>query len=356
MSGGEALFWLALTGCPRFGAKQYRKLAGLLEDLSWVFSLPDTELAHFGFSQKQIEYISSVNWSELERELEWCESNEVHLLSISCSHYPQQLAEISNPPLLLYVKGELACLNEPQFAFIGSRNPSPYGQSVASKLAGEMATTNALVTSGMAIGIDGIAHNACLNAGGKTIAVLGSGLNHIYPKRHIELAQRICQHGALISEFHPNTAPIQYNFPRRNRIISGLSNATIVIEAAEKSGSLVTAKYALEQGRDVFAVPGNINNPLAKGPHTLLKQGAKLVETLDDIIEEFVLVRTSAKVDQKKNLAESKLLASVDHDTTPVDVIVRRSNLPVEQVLTELLNLEVQGLVAAVPGGYIRQA
>lgn len=170
------------------------------------------------------------------------------------------------------------------------------------------------------------------------------------------LANRIEQQGALVTEFLPDTPPIHYNFPKRNRVISGLSNGTLVVEAAEKSGSLVTAKFALEQGREVFTVPGNINNPLSKGPHLLLRQGAKLVENLDDIIEDFVFVTANAKIEQKKNLADSKLLASVDHDTTPVDVIVQRSNLPVDQVLTELLDLEVRGLVAAVPGGYIRQA
>ena len=356
MCKDDTLYWLALTHCPRFSFKQFKLLIELLDEPFELFSLPNQELQHFGLKALQIEYFSSIPWQELEQERNWIERSKIQLVPITSSLYPAQLAEIASPPLLLYVKGDITCLNSPQFAFVGSRNPSPYGIDTTKKLASAMATTNAIVTSGMAIGIDGVAHSACLNAGGKTIAVLGSGMKHIYPKRHLELAEQITEQGALISEFAPVVPPISYNFPRRNRIISGLSNATIVIEAAEKSGSLVTAKYALEQGRDVFAVPGNINNPLSKGPHALLKQGAKLVDSLDDIIEEFVLISVNANIGQKKNLAESKLLASVDHDTTPVDVIVRRSNLPVEQVLTELLNLEVQGLVAAVPGGYIRQA
>ena len=352
----DILLWLALSRCPKFNFKQYQQLTEYLDDVFEIFTFPYTELIHFGFKAEQATYICSIKWDELEREICWAQQQEIQIVSIDSDLYPELLAEIANPPMVLYAKGDVSCLNTPQFAFVGSRSPSPYGETVAGRLAKEMAETNAIVTSGMAVGIDGISHNACLNAGGKTVAVLGSGLKHIYPKRHLQLAQRIAEQGLILSEFALDVPPIHYNFPRRNRIISGLSNATIVIEAAEKSGSLVTAKYALEQGRDVFAVPGNIHNPLAKGPHTLLKQGAKLVETLDDIIEEFVLVSASAKNDQKKNLAESKLLASVDYDTTPVDVIVRRSHLPVEQVLTELLNLEVQGLVAAVPGGYVRRA
>ncbi len=352
----DKVYWLALHNCPRFGFKQYEKLSHLLSDVFELFRIPTKELKYFGFKEEQIHYLNSINWSELESEVKWLERNNIELYAVNASLYPELLAEIPNPPLVLFVKGNIDYLNQPQFAFVGSRNPTHYGIEVTKRLATDMAYTNALVTSGMAIGIDGIAHQSCMNSGGNTVAVLGAGFKHIYPKRHIQLAERISEQGTLVSEFAPSIPPIGYNFPRRNRIISGLSNGTIVIEAAEKSGSLVTAKYALEQGREVFAVPGSINNPLSSGPHLLLKQGAKLVESLDDIIEEFLFVTKSRRFEQKKNLAESKLLASVDHDTTPVDVIVRRSNLPVDQVLNELLNLEVQGLVAAVPGGYIRQA
>ena len=352
----SSIYWLALMRCPKFNFKLYLRLCNLLDNLFEIFTLPPNELGLFGLSAEQINYFSNLKHSMLEAEATWLSDNSIAMIDINAECYPELLKEITMPPLVLFVKGDVSCLNHPQFAFVGSRNPSPYGVGLTKKLAADMACTNALVTSGMAIGIDGIAHQSCINTGGKTIAVLGSGFKHLYPKRHAQLAKQIEQQGALVTEFLPDTPPIHYNFPKRNRIISGLSNGTLVVEAAEKSGSLVTAKYALEQGREVFTVPGNINNPLAKGPHLLLRQGAKLVENLDDIIEDFVFVTANAKIEQKKNLADSELLASVDHDTTPVDVIVQRSNLPVDQVLTELLDLEVRGLVAAVPGGYIRQA
>ena len=356
MKHGTPHLWLALLLCPRFGVRQYRQICQLLPDIETLFSIPHQDLSLYQLSPQQVAYFKAINWRQIEAEWAWIQLHKISMVTIESQHYPSLLKQIANPPLVLFVKGELDYLNQPQFAFVGSRNPSHYGIEITKKLASAMATTNALVTSGLAIGIDGIAHKACLDSGGKTIAVLGSGFRHIYPKRHLELAEQIAEQGAVVTEFLSFIPPIHYNFPRRNRIISGLSNGTLVIEAALKSGSLVTAKYAVEQNREVFAVPGNINNPLSRGPHILIQQGAKLVSELDDIIEEFVWVENSEKTQQKKNLAESKLLASVDHDTTPVDVIVQRSKLPVEQVLIELLDLEVQGLVAAVPGGYIRQA
>ena len=211
------------------------------------------------------------------------------------------------------------------------------------------------ITSGLAIGIDGLAHKAALKNGCPTIAVLGSGFQHIYPKRHLRLADEIAESGLLVTEFSPEVPPIQHNFPRRNRIIAGLTNGTVVVEAAIKSGSLITAQFALEEGRDVFAVPGNIFNPLSAGTHHLIQQGAKLITNAADIVEDYLILPATQPV-TKNHLAGSQLLASVDHDTTPVDVIVQRSNLPVDQVLTELLDLEVQGAVAAVPGGYVKVA
>jgi len=264
------------------------------------------------------------------------------------------LKTIHSPPLGLFVKGDVSVLDQVQVGLVGTRSPSHYGQTMTEYFASELANAGVTVTSGMAIGIDGIAHKSCLQSGGQTIAVLGSGFRYIYPKRHYQLCEQIAQQGAVISEFMSYIPPAQYNFPKRNRIIAGLSNGTLVVEAAIKSGSLITAKFALEEGRDVFAVPGNALNPLSEGSHYLLQQGAKLVTKIDDIVEEYFDIQHSVTTKQKNNLAESKLLDSVDYDTTAVDVIVQRSKLPVEQVLTELLDLEVQGLVATVMGGYVR--
>lgn len=351
------MYWLALVACPRFGIQLYQRLIKLLPNIYELFRLPSNELAQFGLSSNQVAFFSNLDWRNVERQQQWLVSSGTQLISIESEGYPDLLKQIDTAPLALFVQGKLKCLQQPQFAFVGSRTPSHYGIELAAKFAAELATsTNALVTSGMALGIDGVAHRACLNAGGETVAVLGSGFRHIYPKRHSHLARQIIEQGALVTEFLPDMPPIHYNFPRRNRIISGLCNGTFVIEAALKSGSLVTAKYALEQGREVFTLPGNINNPLSQGPHSLLRQGAKLVERLDDLIEDFVVIRKNHKQLPKNNLAECKLLASVDYDITSVDVIVQRSQLPIDKVLIELLDLEVQGLVAAVPGGYVRQA
>lgn len=349
-------YWLALTKGPGFSYAQVAELLGLLPSLSELYHLPRKEQCLLPLNKKQQEFLQTICWNTIEQDAEWLWKEGIVLISMLDKEYPELLKQIAKPPIVLFVKGNVSLLNEPQFAFVGSRSPSHYGSNVAKKFASELVMQDAVVTSGLAIGIDGICHQACLDARGNTIAVMGAGFRHIYPKRHQNLAERIVEQGVLISEFYPGTPPINYNFPRRNRIISGLSNGVIVIEAAIKSGSLVTAKYALEQGREVFAVPGNIFSPLSEGTHLLLKQGAKLVTKLDDIIEDFVITKRQHTFVAKKNLADCKLLASVDHDTTPIDVIVQRSNLPVEQVLNELLELEVKGLVAVVPGGYARQA
>lgn len=354
----ELVKWLALLKCPRLGIKQFNFLTGVLPHPLMIFTMKSADLAHYKITAQQQSFISQINWEAFKSELDWLLQSDICLIPITSSRYPKLLKHTARPPLVLFVKGDISVLEQVQIGLVGSRSPSPYGEKATRYFASELAKTGVVVTSGMAIGVDGIAHKSCLLAGGKTIAVMGSGFKHIYPKRHYELFDQITQQGAVISEFLPDVPPIQYNFPRRNRIIAGLCNGTLVVEAAIKSGSLITAKYALEEGRDVFSIPGNIFNPLSEGGHHLLQQGAKLVTKVDDIVEEYVDItyspQSTSPITQKNNLAASQLLASVDHDTTPVDVIVQRSKLPVEQVLTELLDLEVQGLVAAVLGGYIR--
>lgn len=354
----DLLKWLALLHCPRLGIKQFNYLMSVMPNPLMIFTMKSVSLAYYKITPQQQSFIGQIDWTVYQRELEWLIQNDIQLISILSDRYPTLLKNTARPPLVLFVKGDVSVLEHVQIGMVGSRTPSPYGEKVTRFFASELASAGVVVTSGMAIGIDGVAHQSCLQAGGKTVAVMGSGFRHIYPKRHNELFNQITQQGAVISEFLPDVPPIQFNFPRRNRIIAGLSNGTLVVEAAIKSGSLITAKYALEEGRDVFAVPGNIFNPMSEGGHHLLQQGAKLVTKLDDIVEEYVDISYSSQTTLpstlKNNLAAPQLLASVDHDTTPVDVIVQRSKLPVEQVLTELLDLEVQGLVAAVLGGYIR--
>uniref|UniRef100_UPI0026018B7C DNA-processing protein DprA n=1 Tax=uncultured Legionella sp. TaxID=210934 RepID=UPI0026018B7C len=251
----------------------------------------------------------------------------------------------------------LSALEQPLLAVVGSRNPSITGCENAKNFAKELSTHGVTIVSGLALGIDGQAHMGCVEAGGKTIAVLGTGINCIYPRRHSKLAAQIPQNGLLISEFPLNSPPIAGHFPRRNRIISGLSLCTLVIESAIKSGSLITAKMALEQNRDVLAIPGSIHNPLARGCHHLLQQGAKLVTSVTDILEELRIDSSHLTVDKPIiSLASGNenLVKFIGFELTSIDQIIVRSGYTIEQVTGELAELELQGTVRTVPGGYIR--
>jgi DNA processing protein len=261
---------------------------------------------------------------------------------------------------VLYIEGDVSVLKRPQIAIVGSRNPSKTGVELAERFAAELAGAGFVITSGLALGIDYASHSAALRQGGMTIAVLGSGLSVIYPKRHGDFAKRVAQQGALVSEFPPTTPPRARHFPQRNRIISGLSLGVLVIEAALQSGSLITAHFANEQGREVFAIPGSIHNPLAKGCHLLLRQGAKLVESVHDIYEEFAPALCQALVSQTKlphssaalDKERRKLVECLGFEPTSIDKIVERSRLSAERVAVLLLALEMEGWVARGPGGY----
>jgi DNA processing protein len=286
-----------------------------------------------------------------------------HILTLMDEAYPSCLREIAKPPLILYVKGQVEVLKARQLAIVGTRKPTPGGRAMAAHFAQGLVQAGFLVTSGLALGIDGVAHEAALTAGGQTIAVIGSGFHQLYPARHGRLAERIASAGALISEFSVDTPPNAYNFPRRNRIISGLSEGVLVVEAALRSGSLITARHALEQNREVFAIPGSVNNLMAQGCHALLKQGAKLVENLADILEEL-----SPKVEYKtKNKAgilgkncsnlsheEQILVQALGFDVVSIDELVARTGLNVQTVARRLVELEFLGLVQSTPGGYVR--
>lgn len=355
LSKSQLRLWLALYLCPQLGIGALKKLEALLPNVLSVFQLPESELPNYKLSPKQITKLLMPDWQYIDRLVDWLTSQQILVLPFNHMLYPSLLFNTARPPVLLFLKGNIKLLNQVQLAFVGSRNPTAYGSQVTKNFVRELVGLQVVITSGLAIGIDGIAHKAALSAKGQTIAVLGSGLNQIYPKRHLYLAEQIVeQDGLLVSEFLPNVPPVQFNFPKRNRIIAGMTNGTVVVEAAIKSGSLITAQIAVEEGRDVFAIPGSIFNPLSVGCHHLIKQGAKIVTGIDDIIEEYVGLTKTDNFSNKKDLAEDKLLASVGHDTTSIDVIVQQSNLPVEQVLTKLLSLEVEGLIVAVPGGYLK--
>ncbi|MDO6841135.1 DNA-processing protein DprA [Paraglaciecola chathamensis] len=356
--------WLVLAQLPRFSVAKLRVIVQKYDiQIADLFVADSKQLTAYGFSEAQAQQLLRPNEQQLDKCMLWSEQNHHYLLNITSTHYPKVLLQTARPPILLYCCGNKDLLNTHQIAIVGSRNPSAAGKQNAKYFAQGLSTSGWTITSGLALGIDGLAHEGVLQALGKTIAVLGTGLSNIYPKRHVNMASRILeQNGALVSEFYPDAPAKPENFPRRNRIISGMSLGTLVIEAAIKSGSLITARYALEQNRDVFAVPGNIHNVLSKGCHYLIKQGAKLVECVSDISDEYQhltlnFLNTQQNELQKsarQSLASDKLLDSVDFETTPLDIVVERCGMPVAEVMSQLLEYELRGLVTAVPGGYLK--
>ncbi|ROV60528.1 DNA-protecting protein DprA [Vibrio ponticus] len=360
--------WLTLYFTPRLGGKGLQKLLAKAtpnELLGW----DGAQLQAAGLSNAQVAFIQQASHDYIEQCLRWRdEAPHHHIITLDDPRYPPLLAQVPVPPPLLFVKGELASLSLPQIAIVGSRHATIDGLQSAKHFARAMAEQGLIVTSGLALGVDGHAHDGALQGGGKTVAVLGCGLNTIYPARHKQLAMRIEQQGALVSEFHPNILPKGANFPRRNRIISGLSLGVLVVEATERSGSLITARYAAEQGRDVFALPGSIHTPQAKGCNQLIRQGAALIQTVDDIVNEIehLLLWSNnyqARLDvddviekeAKEQLPFADLLANVGKEVTPVDILAQRTNIPVQEVMMQLLELELLGHVVAVSGGYIRK-
>lgn len=328
--------------------------------------VPDSEVLYVcGLSAAQAKQFLSVSQRELESTLLWLEQPGRHLLLADSPYYPPRLRAIADYPGALFVCGDLAVLSSLQLAVVGSRSHSWYGARWGKQFSEDLAHLGITITSGLAIGIDGVAHRGALEARGKTIGVLGNGLGAIYPRRHHALAGKIVESGgALLSEFPLSTSPWPGNFPRRNRIISGLSIGVLVIEAALKSGSLVTVRCALEQGREVFALPGPVGNPGSEGPHWLIKQGSIPVTSAQDIIDHCQQeLRWLQDVPDKINncmdpppvaLPFPELLANVGDEVTPVDVVAERAGQSVPVTVAQLLELELAGWIAAVPGGYVR--
>ncbi len=298
-------------------------------------------------------------------------SNQHHILTPEDSRYPELLKRIRTAPPLLFVLGNADLLNDPQIAVVGTRNPTQGGKDNARAFAAHFAANGLTVTSGLAVGVDAYAHEAALDNGGHTLAVVGNGLDIIYPLRNRRLAERMVANGAIVSEFPIGTAALPQHFPRRNRIISGMSFGALIVEAALQSGTLTTARHAMEQGREVFAIPGSIHNPLARGCHHLIKQGAKLVETANDILEE-IAPQLTAYLQQDSQPSRSvvpTLLSAEDctseldpdyacvlntlgHEPLPIDQIILNTGLTAEAVSSILLMLELQGFVAACGGGH----
>lgn len=277
------------------------------------------------------------------------------------SGYPKQLLSLFAPPPVLFVRGRIKPADELAVAIVGARKPSPYGQLVAEKLAKDLAATGVTVVSGMARGIDTCAHKGALAGAGRTIAVLGCGLDIVYPRENKKIMLAIAENGAVVSEFPPGSPPEAWHFPARNRIISGLSLGTVVVEAAEKSGALITADFALEQGRDVMAVPGNVVSPLSRGTHRLIKQGARLIEGAGDVLDElgldkiFPLPDTDKTVKLKMSREEEKIYHLLSLEPISLDALINNSGLVPQKVMAALMYLEIKGLTKQMPGKfYIR--
>ncbi|MCE0493675.1 DNA-processing protein DprA [Vibrio salinus] len=361
-------FWLSLCLAPRVGIKKISQLLNhySVEELQ-SFQFNDW-LAH-KFQPHQAKFIMASSHKEVEYCLEWQERVSDHaIVTYLDDDYPYLLKEIASPPPVMFVQGDTSVLAKPQIAVVGSRHASHSGQQNAFSFSRNLSEKQFVVTSGLALGVDGHAHDGALKAGGETIAVLGCGFEHLYPKSHRNLAQRVREQGALVSEFLPDIKPRAEFFPRRNRIISGLSLGTLVVEAAEKSGSLITAKYAVEQNREVFVIPGSIHMANSRGSNELIRAGACLVQNTQQILDEIKHLVTcgdnpdritneaaaSASINVQEQLPFSQLLANVGEEATPVDIIASRTHIPVHEVTIQLLELELKGLVVAVSGGYIR--
>lgn len=358
----QARDWLVLHHAAGIGNSTLRQLLESFPGPSAILSADRARLRAAGLSDTSVDALRKTATTGVERDLEWLQQPGNQLLTWQHPHYPVLLAQLPDPPLLLYVHGDVTLLGEPQLAMVGSRNPTASGRATATDFARHLAAAGLVITSGLALGIDTASHGGALDARAPTIAVTGTGLDRVYPASNRELARRIAEHGALVSELPVGTPPLAENFPRRNRIISGLSLGTLVVEAALRSGSLITARLAAEQGREVFAIPGSIHSPLARGCHHLIRQGAKLVETAQDIIMELgplagscqqAVTSSIPSTDEPAQLGEeyAQLLEIMGFDPIPIDRLVVRSGLTAAEVSSMLLQLELGGRVASNPGG-----
>jgi DNA processing protein len=340
-----------------------RTFLKILETLTpeQVFCQPQRMLAALNLSEKSLAFIKNPDWRRIEQDLAWLDSPGNGVLTLHDPAYPTLLKQIADPPPLLFVRGDAALLSAPQIAIVGSRNPSHLGSQTAEAFAYDLASYGFTVTSGLALGIDAAGHRGALRAAGGTIAIAGTGPDRVYPACHKELAMQIAERGAVVSEFPPGTQALANHFPRRNRIISGLSLGLLVVEAAKQSGSLITARLALEQNREVFAIPGSIHDPLARGCNALIREGAKLVESTQDIFEElnqynqYIRNEIAKPCESMLDLEQQKLLNLIMFSPTSVDTLVKQTGLPVDIISSMLLILELQGRISsAAGGGYIR--
>jgi DNA processing protein len=355
---------IELTLLPGVGCFAQNRLWKSLPDMADLFKMDSDTLESLAVPREALSVVRSRAYREIAAEIyDWGTREDCHFLVRGKPGYPALLGEIHDPPLILYARGNLEALEQPGVAIVGTRKPTIYGLHMAQGLASDLGNRGISVISGLARGIDAAAHRGCLEGGGITIAVLGCGIDVIYPREHRQLTQKILQKGLLITEFAPGTSPAPQNFPVRNRIISGLSMGSLIVEASEYSGSLITARLAMEQNREVFALPGNLTSPQSFGPNFLIKQGAKLVQSWRDIVEELppdirseLLIKEDCRPVRKPELdllseEETRILDLLKMDeAVQFDKIHCSSGLGIPQLSALLLNLEMGGRIRQLPG------
>jgi DNA processing protein len=352
MPDAELPGWLRLSLAPGVGGQTLRKLLTEFGLPSRVLAAGRAALAR-SVGETLAASITAADGAAaaVDAALAWAEAAGHSIVTLADRAYPPRLLEIPDPPALLYVDGRAELLARPALAIVGSRNATPQGIENAIAFARALSEAGLTIVSGLALGIDAAAHRGALAGEGATVAVLGAGADVAYPPRNRELQREIAARGAVVSEFPLGTPAVAGNFPRRNRLISGLARGVLVVEAALASGSLITARLAAEQGRDVFAIPGSIHSPLAKGCHALIKDGAKLVESAADVLGELGLPAPARTVPQSSPEVAHGLLEHLGHDPCNVDTLCRRSGLTPDIVSAMLLQLELEGRVASLPGG-----
>jgi DNA processing protein len=353
--------WLLVSQAPGIGSRYFSRLLAQFQTPGAILAANREQLETQGIPQAAINSLLAPDRGRIQASLRWLEQPDHHIQTLTDPNYPQLLRQIEDPPPILYLIGNPDLLLLPQLAIVGSRNPTATGRANARDFARCLASAGLTINSGLALGIDGEAHKAALETG-NTLAIMGTGPDRIYPAKHRELAHEIAANNLLVTEFPPGTQARPENFPRRNRIISGLSLGVLVVEATLHSGSLITARLSAEQGREVFAIPGSIHNPQSRGCHALIRQGAKLVESAQDIMEELGaltghLEATVTEVDGTSQPHQpdpdyERLLEALGFDPVSVDELITRTGLTAEAVSSMLLLLELEGHVSSAPGGY----
>ena len=364
--------WLSLRHTPGIGNATFHTLLDTFGTADAVLNASRKQLSALAIKPAikadVFETLRKQSKPDISADLNWLAEDNHHIITLFDETYPAKLKELPDAPPILYVRGDIDYLKQPQLAMVGSRNPTAAGRNTAREFARHLSNAGITITSGLASGIDGASHEGALQGLAGTVAVVAHGLDIIYPAQHQKLAQQITEHGAVISEMPIGTQPHRGLFPRRNRLISALTLGTLVVEAAQKSGSLITARYAIEQNREVFAIPGSIHNPMAKGCHQLIRQGAKLVETASDILEELCIPcqqTTSYPKKPEKNIQENrkdthqaldpdhqKLLKCLAYEPASIDELVLHSHFTAAEIASMLLIMELEGIIVCQNGRY----